>query len=56
MQHIRIDSTSQWSLQMQVVERAVYSIAALVEYVGINHRRFHVIVPEQLLYCPDVRT
>jgi len=36
------------------VRRALYTSATPVEHVGIDHGGLHALVPEQLLYRPDV--
>ena len=33
---------------------AVDSLAASVQHMGVDHRRAHIFVPEQLLDCPDI--
>ena len=38
------------------VERALHATSTLVHDVRVDHRRFHAIVPEQFLHCPDVVT
>jgi len=39
---------------LQVVERAFHTSATTIENVCVDHRRLHVVVPQQLLNRPDV--
>ena len=41
---------------LQAIQRALHAAATLPQDVGADHRRGHVVVPQQLLNGPDVRT
>jgi hypothetical protein len=40
--------------RLQEVHRALHAPASTVEDVGVDHRRLHALVPEELLHRPDV--
>ena len=48
-----LDSRLETSLQ--AIQRAFRPAAALSQHVGVDHRRGHVVVPQQLLNRPDIR-
>jgi hypothetical protein len=38
----------------ELVERAPHAASTLIEHVGVDHRRAHVAMPQELLDRPDV--
>ena len=36
------------------IQRAADSLATFVQYMRIDHGRTHILVPQQLLNCPDI--